>query len=439
MNTRSPLRILLITPLDYTDAWNNREHNMAREYHALGCEVTVMYKVTNRSTRKWQMAMDCITMSCRRRKQVDLTMIRVDPFFNYFGGLGTNARAGVHANPARLNLKYRLIRWLAGLAGLRLVFVIPCFLIASFFCLRGRYHAAVGFGPWGSAVAWLLRKMNRVDLLVYEDRDYEAALMPEGLRFRFTAWLESQMIRRAKQVVANSRRLIALRQSQTPRTIHYIPTGVNWQRFETARTNKTPGANLVYVGNIVHWSGLEQTIRALPAVINRHPQVRLLIIGKALPAYEACLKTLVDSMNLQQYCRFLGSISNHRIPDILADGHIGLANSRPVPFRQYACPLKVIEYMAAAMPVIATDDTEAGDMVRRFDCGLVIPDQTPAIEQAICRILDNDHERQRMIHNAVRESRELNWEHLMRSELDIIRSSLGQKESEPVNRMHSTC
>ena len=45
----------------------------------------------------------------------------------------------------------------------------------------------------------------------------------------------------------------------------------------------------------------------------------------------------------------------------LARGRVGLSNSEPVPFRRYATPLKMVEYIAAGLPVLATELPQGGD------------------------------------------------------------------------------
>jgi len=317
-----------------------------------------------------------------------------------------------------------LIRLLCSISFMREFFFIPCFLLATAIYLPGRYDVAVGFGPWGSIIAWFMKRFKKVSHFVYEDRDYEPGLMPPGLRYRYTAWLEKCMLRRADTVVSISRRLTQLRHSQVKRAINYIPTGVDWQQFAIARNGRQAGRTLIYVGNLVQWSGLEETINAMPVVLNAFSDTKLIIAGSGLPAYVEYLKELVRTLNIWHICQFAGQCDHEKIPQLLAQADIGLANSQPVEYRKYACPLKVLEYMAAGMAVIATEDTEAGDMVAHYQCGVVVPCKSEAIQMAICRLFNEPQQYQKMQENAVTRSEQLTWDRLMRQELELIRNEM---------------
>ena len=115
-------------------------------------------------------------------------------------------------------------------------------------------------GPFGSAVVYLLKKMGKIRCQVYEDRDYEEGFFHNPLRRAFVGWLERAGIRSADLVISIGERLAALRKEQTGRVIPVITTGVDVSRYHCNQKPVTNSPQLVYVGNVTYWSGLEVII-----------------------------------------------------------------------------------------------------------------------------------------------------------------------------------
>jgi glycosyltransferase involved in cell wall biosynthesis len=73
----------------------------------------------------------------------------------------------------------------------------------------------------------------------------------------------------------------------------------------------------------------------------------------------------------------------------LAGAGIGLATFRAHPLRIHAAPLKVLEYMASGLPIIALKGSEAGDMVTRAGVGVTCATTGADIAQAVRRMMDD--------------------------------------------------
>lgn len=418
MNAAGRPRILLTTPLDY-DGYRNTEHGMAYGFQHHGASVTVLYKRMNRAPQFWQMVRDTVLLRTRRVEGQGLTTICVDPFFNYYAGLRVQSDQAARG-AQRFSLKALVIRLLSPLAVGRDLFFLPSFLLAARLHLRGRFDVVIGYGPWGGLVAWVLCKLGRAERFVYEDRDFEPGLVPDRLRRWYTARLEKFLVRRADVIVSIGRRLAALRRQQSGRDVHLVPTGVYPEHFAPARQRRRAGHTLVYVGNLIGWSGLEIVIRALPRLRAAHPDAQLLIAGDGLPSYRRALEQLAEELQVRDGVEFAGTVAYEDLPAFLARGDLGLANSQPVAYRKYACPLKVMECMAAGLPVVATEDTEAADIVREFAAGLVVPFDVDAFAHEVLAFWAQPERVQACAAHAAAASREFDWVRLMRRQLRLM-------------------
>lgn len=380
-------RILFISPLDRRTVANTREQNIAAACHEQGHRTLSLTLAQNTSRQPWAILRDAL--SWRAIPSADGLVICIDPPLNPCTGLHTNLLTAEKAGPARrTSMRRRLVGMLSPLGVLRDVAIIPAFLLHAL--RHGHFELCIAYGPWAACVGWLLRQLGRVDILIYDDQDYEPAIMGNRTRQRWAIYLERAMMRRADLVVSVGERLAALRREQTGCQVTVIPNGVREPRSSNSRAPATNPENhvftLVYVGNVVAWSGLDEMLAALPEVLASGLTLRVLIIGDGLPAYVQGLHEQVRSLGLQTVVHFAGRIANEHIGERLSQADVGLAHFRPEPYRRYAFPLKVVEYMAAGLAVIGTRDTETEDILHRHAIGIAVNFERHEIAAAILRL-----------------------------------------------------
>jgi len=422
MGPTSGFDILMITPTDYDQMWNNVEHGRVRQYPKLGCRMTVLGNKVNQSTSIWGMVRDCCLWRTGNRQWDGVSLIQVDPFFNCRGGIRVHADVARRAGPRKSSWRYLLVKLFAPASVLRDLFFVPCFVLTGLFKLGRSFDVCLGVGPWGVLVGWILGKLGRARLLVYIDRDHEPGMRSDRLRRSYTAFLERFLLRRVDCVVTVGHRLKKLRETQTHVPVTLIPNGVDWDRFEETRRVWRDGKRLFYVGNLISWDGLDVVIQAMPKIIDAHGDAKLIIVGDGVESYGGFLHDEVRRLGLEGAVTFLGSQTNESLPQLMMEAEIGLANSRPVDYRKYACPLKAFEYMAAGLPVLATEDTEAADIVAEAKAGLAAACEPDAVAKAAISMLDDREAYDRMRQNAVQYSAACTWEELVKKELKLVAS-----------------
>lgn len=414
-------RMLVVTTLDLEAAPNNSEHNRIRYYVRHGWQVTAIYKTMNRSRRLRHLLPDTLLASTRVYAADGAQRVAVDPPFNYFAGLGREAGVWrADAGSARRTWKQRGLRLLAPLAVLRDVFTTPWLIWAAFRRVPGKLDVALGVGPWAGLAAVWLRRLGKVRRVVYVDRDFEAGLMPDRLRASYTAAVERHAIRRSDQVVSAGRMLSERRLRETGVTTCVVGNGVDWDRFDEARSRASDEAALIHVGNVMPWSGVECAIEAMPAILAGAPDATLTVVGAGLPGYVEHLEARVRELRLEDSVRFLGLRPAAELPGLLARASLGLAHSEPVDFRRYAMPLKLLEYMAAGLPAIVTEETEAADAVKRYGCGVAIPYDADSLAHAVLDLLGDGAKRAEMRANASRHGPELDWSRVLEREGRVV-------------------
>lgn len=164
-----------------------------------------------------------------------------------------------------------------------------------------------------------------------------------------------------------------------------------------------------YLGAITRIRGIDNVVHAMP-VLNENRHVVSLRIGGFFQQPEH-----FESLNNEpgwKYVNFVGVIDRSEIYNFLSEALCGVVCFLPAHNHLNAQPNKLFEYMAAGIPVIASDFPLWRKLINQYDCGLLVDPESPeSIAEAIKYLLDNDDRRQQMGKNGEMAVRNyLNWQ-----------------------------
>ena len=172
---------------------------------------------------------------------------------------------------------------------------------------------------------------------------------------------------------------------------------------------------VAYVGYLADARGLREMIQAIKVVAADMP-AKLVIVGKVIAGAQAQgLGETVSSLIKQT-----GMVDRAQVTSILAKSRIGLVCYHPTPNYYWGQPTKLLEYMAAGLPVVASDFPFYRQVIKSSDCGLLVDPLKPQeIADAILWLLRNPavaEEMGRRGREAVLEH--YNWEHEAKTLVD---------------------
>ncbi len=183
--------------------------------------------------------------------------------------------------------------------------------------------------------------------------------------------------------------------------IQVIPNGVNSQRFSptgsgeqypavkrqglrSLRQNTPSSARFTvgFVGSLKPWHGLPILIDGFARFHRNHPNTRLLIVGDGTERDR--LLQEIASKNLESAVHLTGAVPPETVPHWLAQMDVAVA---PYPQSEdfYFSPLKVYEYMAAGLPVVASNIGQIAEVIDDGVNGLLL---TPGDETALADALE---------------------------------------------------
>ena len=122
-----------------------------------------------------------------------------------------------------------------------------------------------------------------------------------------------------------------------------VPIGV-WEKDIVKKIKVKNDYRLIFVGHLLEKQGVQEVIRAMPAILKKLPRVSLTIIGGG--EYEQPLRELVESLSLEKHVQFMGWQSDQAaIQKEIIKSDIALATYMPsgrdtTNFSYYADPTK---------------------------------------------------------------------------------------------------
>ncbi len=172
-----------------------------------------------------------------------------------------------------------------------------------------------------------------------------------------------------------------------------IPNGVAPSDFSPTplptREGRVPV--LLYIGTLADWQGLEVVVRALPKILERQA-VRLHIVGRGRSRQRKFLSKQIRRLGVEGSVVIQPAVPHHEVPALIAESDICLAplglNDRNV--TQGACPIKVLEYMAAGRPLLASNLPIVRELAREdVDALLFSPNDPDDLARQTLKLLDD--------------------------------------------------
>ena len=172
-----------------------------------------------------------------------------------------------------------------------------------------------------------------------------------------------------------------------------IPNGVSPSDFSPSLLPKREGRIpvILYIGTLADWQGLDIIIKALPKILEQQ-NVRLQIVGRGRSRQRKALSKQIRKAGLEGSVVVQPPVPHHAVPALISEADVCVAplalNDRNV--TQGACPIKVLEYMAAARPLVASNMPIVRELVREdVDALLFSPNDPEDLARQVLAFLDD--------------------------------------------------
>lgn len=257
-------------------------------------------------------------------------------------------------------------------------------------CLYERYNLFLPSGVWIKRLCKLPMLLEVNAPIVEERGKYNGLAL-----IRFARWIEQYTWRGSDFALPVTNVLAErLRKAGVPEShIVVIHNGVNREEFWAVADRKAAKRALGledrlvlgFTGFVREWHGMERIIGAM-AQCASNKSLHLLLVGDG-PA-RAPLETLARKLNVTDRLTITGIIGRDRVPEYVSAFDIALQPA-VVP---YASPLKLFEYMAMAIAIIAPAQENIKEILTDgFNALLFRPDHVNELWGAVETLCNDDN------------------------------------------------
>ena len=245
---------------------------------------------------------------------------------------------------------------------------------------------------------------------VYEVRDlWENASVDRGkfaaesIAYRVARALETHVLRRADAVFTIGETLRAQLEPRARQAVTITPNGADTDAFAPTlpdaawqqRWNPGGGPLISYIGSFQPNEGLDVLIRALPAIVARIADVRVLIVGDG--PERANLQRLSDTLGVAPQVRFVGRVPHAQVREIYAVADLLVYPRLDTLTTRLTTPLKPLEALAMEKAVLASDLAAMRELVTHGETGCLFePGNPAALARAAVELLQDAPRRLRL-------------------------------------------
>lgn len=200
---------------------------------------------------------------------------------------------------------------------------------------------------------------------------------------------------------------------KTMRRAKIIFNGIKLDQFEHAEYNEDilkemninpENRTVVFSGYISEIKGIDILVEAAKEIVAAHENTVFIIAGDiplSSVKYAEKVSWQIKKNNLEKHFVFAGFRND--IPNLLK-----LADVFVLPSRSEACPISLIEAMAAGCAIVATSAGCVEQLLDYGECGLIVPiEDAKKLSEAIISLLDDKDVCQRLSDKALIRSYEL--------------------------------
>ncbi len=177
------------------------------------------------------------------------------------------------------------------------------------------------------------------------------------------------------------------------------PKIFNRANYAAERSAKRDTFTLIYPGTIAPRYGLDTAIRAMPDLIKKISNIRLIIIGN-VSAFSQELIELAKNLNVSSFVSISPPIPLEKVPEAMAKADIGIYPAIPDAHMTIAAPGKVMEYAVMGLPIVSSRVRVVEDMFSTEAALYHDPGNVEQFIQCILEIYHNPSLKARLVEKA---------------------------------------
>ena len=265
------------------------------------------------------------------------------------------------------------------------------------------------------------KELQITSIVKVDDAIYEKTTGIKSIQRRVEKMINSKTLRTASKVLVSNNdtaKVIINEYGVIPEKISIVPNGVELSLFNSSK-QKNP-KKVVFAGAMYYHRGLDVLLEAIPKIIRKIPDAKFILLGNGNELEK--LKEIVLEKNLENSVEFKGWIEREKIPDNISDASIGIGPLRLTDVTSRALPIKVLEYMAVSLPIIAQKGTLPDDVLVNEKNGYFV-DGAEDLAEKISSLLNEPDKINQMGNQSRLMVQNFSWDHIIKNVLEAARKN----------------
>lgn len=257
--------------------------------------------------------------------------------------------------------------------------------------------------PFAWGMQKVMRKKKMVKKFIMDIRTIPVDVAPGFAgwlnlkRFNLALWLADCFCDGLTVITPMLKNKVQPKVHKLGRKIGIWNSGVNLNHFKREGKNhrKELGLDgkivLLYHGVLSPNRGLQNVLGALNILRKDCPDLLFLIIGEGSGRSE--LEEITKKLDLTNKVRFIGKIPYSEVPAYVRSANMAILPFPNIEWWAVSSPLKLMEYLAAGIPTVATDIEAHRLVISQTGGAHLAQNETPeALAAAILHVMNNDIE-----------------------------------------------
>ncbi len=204
-----------------------------------------------------------------------------------------------------------------------------------------------------------------------------------------------------RYLLKNSSKIIALTEDQVGQyckiggdkeKITVIPNSIDLETYGSGENSDKSGKNLLFVGRIEKYKGLQDVVGMMPGLLASEPDVRLTIVGSD-GGFRREIESLSEKLGVRERIIFTGEISREDLLKKYREADIFVFPSKMEGFG-----IVLLEAMASGLPCVAYSIPSVRTVLKHRRTGLLAENKEEFFENILCLLKNED------VWNEIRES-----------------------------------
>ncbi len=176
---------------------------------------------------------------------------------------------------------------------------------------------------------------------------------------------------------------------------------------------------LIYIGTVSAQRGRDVMIDGMAEAVRRGYEVHLTIVGAGDEQLIYCRKRL-GQLGIQDSVHILGRVPGNKIPFYLAKADFGICLWEDQPWCRFNPPTKLFEYLAAGLPILASDICTHSRYVESWNNGLIFEYGVSGFANAIGKLITGRGRLPELGSNALESGQMYLWSRIEPTFLDEV-------------------